>query len=75
MAAGFTVVDSGCCQELGEIITCLPLVEPCDDRDEYGRLPCMHPTQAANLVLAQRAFNGTPDHVYPVNLQQLVARL
>ncbi|RLN22422.1 GDSL esterase/lipase [Panicum miliaceum] len=33
--AGFTVVESGCCQELGEIITCLPFVEPCDDRDEY----------------------------------------
>ncbi|PUZ52918.1 hypothetical protein GQ55_5G011900 [Panicum hallii var. hallii] len=54
------------------------VVRRADDRDEYGRLyyhACMQPTQAANLVLAQRAFNGTPDHVYPVNLQQLVASL
>jgi phospholipase/lecithinase/hemolysin len=34
---GFTVVDSGCCR-LGNNrgqVTCLPFVQPCDDRHHY----------------------------------------
>ncbi|KAL5219858.1 hypothetical protein ABZP36_024571 [Zizania latifolia] len=70
---GFTVVDSGCCV-LGADGTCEAYAEPCDSRDQHVFWDAYHPTQAANLVLAQRAFNGAQDHVYPLNLQHL-ARL
>ncbi|TVU36896.1 hypothetical protein EJB05_18849, partial [Eragrostis curvula] len=71
---GFTTVDSGCCglgRNRGQIL-CLPLMQPCDGRDQYLFWDAYHPTQAANILLAQAAFNGTQDHVYPFNLQQLV---
>ncbi|GJN32953.1 hypothetical protein PR202_gb21501 [Eleusine coracana subsp. coracana] len=74
---GFTVMDSGCCglgQNKGQI-TCLPLLQPCGNRDQYLFWDAYHPTQAANLVLAQRAFNGTQEDVYPFNLQQLADKL
>ena len=70
---GFTVVDSGCCG-LGPIVTCglcVPLVAPCGERERYVFWDAYHPTQAANLVMAQMAFDGTPEHVYPLNLRQL----
>jgi phospholipase/lecithinase/hemolysin len=70
---GFTVVDSGCCG-LGNNrvqVTCVPFVQPCDDRDQYFFWDAYHPTQAANLVLAQKVFNGTQEHVYLLNIKQL----
>ncbi|KAG8079123.1 hypothetical protein GUJ93_ZPchr0007g4179 [Zizania palustris] len=67
---GFTVVDRGCCR-LGADGTCEAYAEPCDRREQHVFWDAYHPTQAANLVLAQRAFNGTQDHVYPLNLQHL----
>jgi len=71
---GFTVVDSGCCG-VAQITTtrglCVPLVAPCGERERYVFWDAYHPTQAANLVMAQMAFHGTPEHVYPLNLRQL----
>ncbi|TVU17650.1 hypothetical protein EJB05_33698, partial [Eragrostis curvula] len=71
---GFTTVDSGCCglgRNRGQIL-CLPLMQPCDGRDQYLFWDAYHPTQATNILLAQAAFNSTHDRVYPFNLQQLV---
>lgn len=69
---GFTVADSGCCWQLGQIGLCVPLVAPCGERGRYVFWDAYHPTQAANLVLAHMAFDGTPpEHVYPLNLRQL----
>uniref|UniRef100_A0A0D9VAI3 GDSL esterase/lipase n=1 Tax=Leersia perrieri TaxID=77586 RepID=A0A0D9VAI3_9ORYZ len=67
---GFTVVDSGCCV-LGEDGTCEPYAQPCETREQHVFWDAYHPTQAVNLILAQKAFNGSHDHVYPLNLQQL----
>ncbi|XP_006646701.1 GDSL esterase/lipase At1g71250 [Oryza brachyantha] len=67
---GFRVVDSGCCVE-GEDGTCEAYAEPCESREQHVFWDAYHPTEAVNLVLAESAFNGTPDHVYPLNLQQL----
>ncbi|XP_066311655.1 GDSL esterase/lipase At5g08460-like [Miscanthus floridulus] len=50
---------------------CVPLVAPCGERERYVFWDAYHPTQAANLVMAQMAFDGTPEHVYPLNLRQL----
>ncbi|XP_074570025.1 GDSL esterase/lipase At1g71250-like [Curcuma longa] len=70
---GFTVIDRGCCglgRNHGQI-TCLPLAVPCDEREQYVFWDAYHPTEAVNMILGQRAFDGPPDDVYPINVQQL----
>ncbi|MFS7890886.1 putative triacylglycerol lipase [Helianthus anomalus] len=70
---GFRVVDRGCCgigRNRGEI-TCLPLQTPCPNRKEYLFWDAFHPTEAVNVLMGRKAFSGTPDFVYPINIQQL----
>ncbi|XP_071712727.1 GDSL esterase/lipase At1g71250-like [Rutidosis leptorrhynchoides] len=70
---GFTVKDRACCgigRNRGQI-TCLPLATPCFNRDQFVFWDAFHPTQAANVVLAQRAYSGSTTDVYPINVQQL----
>ncbi|KAM7477289.1 hypothetical protein LguiB_024532 [Lonicera macranthoides] len=70
---GFRVVDRGCCgigRNQGQI-TCLPFATPCYFRNQYVFWDAFHPTQAANAILAQRAFSGPPSDCYPINVQQL----
>lgn len=71
--AGFIVVDRACCgigRNRGQI-TCIPFAIPCLNRNQYMFWDAFHPTQAANTVLAQRAFSGPPSDSYPVNIQQM----
>lgn len=73
IVAGFRVVDRGCCgigRNQGQI-TCLPFATPCYFRNQYVFWDAFHPTQAANAILAQRAFSGPPSDCYPINVQQL----
>nr|GEU32242.1 GDSL esterase/lipase At1g71691-like [Tanacetum cinerariifolium] len=73
---GFTVVNRGCCgigRNRGQI-TCLPFQTPCPNRNEYVFWDAFHPTEAVNVLMGKKAFSGTPDVVYPMNIQQL-ARL
>ncbi|CAH1421952.1 unnamed protein product [Lactuca virosa] len=70
---GFTVRDTACCgvgRNQGQM-TCLPLQTPCFNRDQYVFWDAFHPTQAANAVLAQRAYSGSSTDCYPINVQQL----
>ncbi|KAK8951483.1 GDSL esterase/lipase [Platanthera zijinensis] len=70
---GFKVINSGCCgigRNRGQI-TCLPLETPCPNRDEYVFWDAFHPTEKVNVILATRAFNGSGDVVYPINIEQL----
>ncbi|XP_077251459.1 GDSL esterase/lipase At1g71250-like [Tasmannia lanceolata] len=72
-AYGFSVSDRGCCglgRNEGQI-TCLPLSLPCPDRNQYVFWDAFHPTQAANAILARRAFSGGPKDCYPINVQQM----
>nr|CAD1824620.1 unnamed protein product [Ananas comosus var. bracteatus] len=72
-AYGFTVVDRGCCglgRNQGQV-TCLPFVVPCTNRNQHVFWDAFHPTQAVNLILAQRAYTGPQNDVYPINVQQL----
>ncbi|GAB2218508.1 hypothetical protein Droror1_Dr00001733 [Drosera rotundifolia] len=55
---GFKVVDEGCCgigRNRGQV-SCLPLLPPCTNRDEYVFWDAFHPTQAANKILAAEAY-------------------
>ncbi|KVH99468.1 Lipase, GDSL [Cynara cardunculus var. scolymus] len=70
---GFRVVNRGCCgigRNRGQI-TCLPLQTPCPNRNEYVFWDAFHPTEAVNVLMGRKAFSGTPDVVYPINIQQL----
>ncbi|XP_070024844.1 GDSL esterase/lipase At1g71691-like [Nicotiana sylvestris] len=72
---GFSVINRGCCgigRNRGQI-TCLPLQTPCPNRDQYIFWDAFHPTEAVNILFGRRAFNGGPELVYPINIQQLAA--
>ncbi|KAI3758659.1 hypothetical protein L6452_06228 [Arctium lappa] len=70
---GFRVLNRGCCgigRNRGQI-TCLPFQTPCPNRNEYLFWDAFHPTEAVNVLMGKKAFSGTPDVVYPINIQQL----
>ncbi|XP_050378414.1 GDSL esterase/lipase At1g71250-like [Argentina anserina] len=70
---GLSVIDRACCgigRNQGQI-TCLPFAVPCSNRNQYMFWDAFHPTEAANAVLAWRAFNGPTSYSYPINVQQL----
>ncbi|CAI0470888.1 unnamed protein product [Linum tenue] len=69
---GFEVIDKGCCgvgRNNGQI-TCLPSQQPCQDRRKYLFWDAFHPTELANVLLAQSSFSNQT-FTYPVNIQQL----
>ncbi|KAL8167088.1 hypothetical protein V2J09_008587 [Rumex salicifolius] len=75
---GFRVIDRGCCgvqsvTRQGQIMTCLRYQVPCSNRSEFVFWDAYHTSEAANTLLARRAFSGPPDDCYPINLQQLAA--
>ncbi|KAJ0972855.1 hypothetical protein J5N97_020814 [Dioscorea zingiberensis] len=70
---GFSVVDRACCgigNNQGQI-TCLPMVKPCSNRRDFVFWDAFHPTEAVNKILSERAFRGSTNDCYPVNVQQL----
>ncbi|PON60548.1 Lipase [Parasponia andersonii] len=70
---GFKVIDTACCgigRNQGQI-TCLPFAVPCANRNDYLFWDAFHPTEAANAILAWRAYLGPPNDCYPINLQQM----
>ncbi|XP_059291069.1 LOW QUALITY PROTEIN: GDSL esterase/lipase At5g08460-like [Lycium ferocissimum] len=69
-AYGFEVKDIGCCG-VGRRITCLPLSVPCMNRDQYLFWDAFHPTQAVNQILARKAYSGSLDDCYPINVKQM----
>ncbi|CAD6272105.1 unnamed protein product [Miscanthus lutarioriparius] len=72
---GFSVIDRGCCG-IGRnrgMITCLPFLRPCLNRNAYIFWDAFHPTERVNVLLGRAAFSGGNDVVYPMNIQQLAA--
>ncbi|KAM3405410.1 hypothetical protein ACQJBY_008098 [Aegilops geniculata] len=74
---GLKVTNRGCCgvgRNNGQV-TCLPFQTPCPNRNEYLFWDAFHPTEAANVLVGQRAYAArlTSD-VHPVDLRTL-ARL
>lgn len=69
---GFEVVDKGCCgvgRNNGQI-TCLPLQQPCENREKYLFWDAFHPTELANILLAKATYSSQ-SYTYPINIQQL----
>ncbi|CAA0809851.1 GDSL esterase/lipase [Striga hermonthica] len=70
---GFNVINQGCCgigRNSGQV-TCLPFQTPCPDRNGYIFWDAFHPTEAVNILFGKRAFSGSNDVVYPMNIEQL----
>ncbi|KAK9732862.1 hypothetical protein RND81_04G027900 [Saponaria officinalis] len=67
---GLKVRTSSCCIVLGG--ACMPLSVPCGDRNTHAYWDWAHPTEAANKVLAGRAFkNKLPTDTYPMDISSL----
>jgi phospholipase/lecithinase/hemolysin len=71
---GITVTTRGCCgvgRNNGQV-TCLPFQTPCANRNEYLFWDAFHPTEAANNLVARRAYSAAlPSDVHPVDLRTL----
>lgn len=71
--AGMDVVDRSCCMITTNpgTVTCIPLMIPCPNRNQFLYWDGYHLTSAATAVLAQRVFSGTSSDSYPINIQQM----
>ncbi|GJN17677.1 hypothetical protein PR202_gb04766 [Eleusine coracana subsp. coracana] len=71
---GITVTNRGCCgvgRNNGQV-TCLPFQMPCANRNEYLFWDAFHPTEAANILVARRAYSARlRSDVHPVDLRTL----
>ncbi|XP_031129922.1 GDSL esterase/lipase At5g45670-like isoform X2 [Ipomoea triloba] len=73
-AFGFRVTNAGCCgvgRNNGQI-TCLPLQNPCPNRDEYLFWDAYHPGEAANTIVARRSYSAeSSSDAYPYDISRL----
>ncbi|PON69158.1 Lipase [Trema orientale] len=70
--AGFKVWNVGCCV-VNDIGQCEALESPCKNRTEYVFWDSFHPTEASNLITANRIYKAyDPSDSYPMDLSNLV---
>ncbi|KAH9622979.1 hypothetical protein KSS87_005357 [Heliosperma pusillum] len=70
---GFYDSTTACCgngKDGGEV-TCLPLQQPCKDRDQFVFWDSFHPTQAANAIIARRGYSLYATDCTPISIYQL----
>ncbi|XP_010921444.1 GDSL esterase/lipase At4g16230 isoform X1 [Elaeis guineensis] len=73
---GFDVADSACCfvaGQFGGLVPCGPTSKVCPDRSKYVFWDPYHPSDATNMVIAQRLLDGDLNDVYPMNVRRLVS--
>uniref|UniRef100_A0A1D1YCZ3 GDSL esterase/lipase At1g29670 n=1 Tax=Anthurium amnicola TaxID=1678845 RepID=A0A1D1YCZ3_9ARAE len=75
---GFTETSLGCCETSptnGNGVLCKKEGRVCEDRHAYVFFDGLHPTEAVNLRIAEKAY-GSPrkDEAYPINVKQLLRR-
>ncbi|PKA57645.1 GDSL esterase/lipase [Apostasia shenzhenica] len=56
----------------GGIIVCGPASSLCENRSKYVYLDPYHPTEAANLIVAEELVHGAGRYIFPMNVQQLI---
>ncbi|GLJ25785.1 hypothetical protein SUGI_0493740 [Cryptomeria japonica] len=71
---GFDVADTACCGSIGRhkgIIPCGRRSNVCPEHSEYVFWDPYHPSEATNLIIANRLLDGGPDIVSPMNVRSL----
>ncbi|XP_021730498.1 GDSL esterase/lipase At4g16230-like [Chenopodium quinoa] len=72
---GFENANSACCYaggRFGGLIPCGPTSKYCSDRSKYVFWDPYHPSDAANVLFANRLIDGDINDVSPINIRQLV---
>ncbi|KAJ4912113.1 GDSL esterase/lipase 7 [Raphanus sativus] len=69
---GLVIPDKACCGSgrYGGASTCLPLQEPCLDRNQYVFWDAFHPTEIANKIIAENTFSNSAKYSYPISLYE-----
>ncbi|KAL5577069.1 hypothetical protein UlMin_018768 [Ulmus minor] len=71
-SAGFTIFHESCCPS-NNYGLCIPLLPPSPNRDSYVFWDFFHPTQAMNLLTANRSYTALrPSDTYPMDISHLV---
>jgi len=73
--SGFRVINGGCCRvgRNSGVVTCVPMQQPCSNRNEVLYWDAYHPSEAANTIVGRRAFNApSTSDAYPVDINTLV---
>ncbi|OWM88777.1 hypothetical protein CDL15_Pgr002544 [Punica granatum] len=73
---GFTEVKAACCGlgNLNAKVACLPISKYCPSRRDHLFWDLYHPTEAAARMFLDDAFDGPPQHTFPVNVRQMIAQ-
>ncbi|XP_060188965.1 GDSL esterase/lipase At5g55050-like [Lycium barbarum] len=72
---GFSEAKGACCGfgRLRAKLPCTPLAVFCSNRSSHVFWDRYHPTEAANRIIINTAFDGTNQYVFPLNVKQLIA--
>ncbi|XP_031285661.1 GDSL esterase/lipase 7-like [Pistacia vera] len=70
---GFVVPNRACCGNgrYGGNLTCLPLQQPCANRNQYIFWDPFHPTQAVNAIVAKSCYGKSATKCYPISIDHL----
>ncbi|KAL5789421.1 hypothetical protein ACOSQ2_004309 [Xanthoceras sorbifolium] len=71
---GFRVTNTPCCEVGGNntLLLCIPFRIPCQNRTDYMYWDAVHPTEAANVMVAGRSYNArVPSDTYPIDIRRL----
>ncbi|WOH05432.1 hypothetical protein DCAR_0624848 [Daucus carota subsp. sativus] len=72
---GFISASKACCGNgelgLGAIMPCRPDSKMCLDRDKYVFWDLYHPSEAANLIIANRLLDGDTKYISPMSIREL----
>ncbi|KAJ7531559.1 hypothetical protein O6H91_14G048800 [Diphasiastrum complanatum] len=71
---GFDTSNQGCCGLGGPykgLIPCSPSFPLCPDRSKSFFWDPYHPSQSANVIIADRYLNGNSNDIFPFNLNHL----
>ncbi|KAF7837706.1 GDSL esterase/lipase [Senna tora] len=75
VAYGFENMDSSCCHlagRFGGLIPCFPVSKVCVDRSKYVFWDAFHPSDATNVIIANRLFDGDLNDISPMNIRRLI---
>ncbi|GAB4850753.1 hypothetical protein Ancab_030053 [Ancistrocladus abbreviatus] len=73
---GFESADSACCFVAGRhggLVPCGPSSKVCSDRSKYVFWDPYHPSDASNVIIANRLMDGGTDDISPMNIYQLLS--